>query len=237
MVLPLNLAMTAAEISSCTSLPERLAWMACQFSPWGEGISNVPKELPPGVMLILNDRFPCQGHSADLTAWQIGDIVNRFECESFLLDFQRPSDPESEAMVRHLIQTLPCPAAVSEAYARDLDCPAFLSPAPLHIPLEEYLKPWNGREIWLETALCQEQVCIRESGTTFMPSFTADGLDGGFFDEALCCRYHTQISDHEINFTLFDTRESLEHKLKKAHSLGVRRAVGLYQELGTFPEG
>ena len=40
------------------------------------------------------------------------------------------------------------------------------------------------------------------------------------------------VSAEEIRFTLFDTRDSLQQKLEKAHSLGVTRAVGLYQELG-----
>ena len=68
MVLPMNLAMTAAEMSSAAPLPEKIAWMACHFSAYSLGITNIPASLPKGAMLILNDRFPCQGHSPGLTA-------------------------------------------------------------------------------------------------------------------------------------------------------------------------
>lgn len=231
MVLPLNLAMTAGEMDRCTSLPEHIAWMACQFSPYAEGIANIPKELPPGAMLILNDRFPCQGHSGSLAAEQLADISARFACKNILLDFQRPADEESKAVIRAILESSPCPVGVSELYAQGLDCPVFLSPAPLHLPLEEHLAPWQGREIWLEAALCQEIATVTETGASFSPQFPTDKLEGGFYDETLCCNYRTQITDGEIRFTLFDSPESLPEKMKKAHSLGVTRAVGLYQEL------
>ena len=232
MVLPLNLAMTPAEMASCHSLPERIAWMACHFSPYSHGLTNIPDALPKGAMLILNDRMACSGHSPGLAAEQLANAVNRLGCESVLLDFQRPADPESEAMVQALVDALPCPVAVTENYAKGLSCPVFLAPPLLHTPLETHLDPWKGREIWLEAALCQEQITVDEKGATYCPQFPPDGLREGFFEEELCCRYQSDVSDKEVRFTLFDTCESLAEKLKKAHSLGVTRAVGLYQELG-----
>lgn len=233
MVLPLNLAMTAAEMSTCRRLPERIAWMACHFSPYGEGLANIPAALPPGSMLILNDRMACSGHSPDLAASQLADAVRRLHCESVLLDFQRPVDPESTVMVRTILATLPCPAAVTASFAEGLSCPVFLSPPPpLHTPLETHLAPWKGREVWLEAALCQEQVTVTESGAQFHPQFPTDDLREGFYEEELCCRYQSRVSDKEVRFTLFDTPETLEKKLDLAQSLGVKRAVGLYQELG-----
>lgn len=229
---PLNLAMTATEMSGCVEFPKHIAWMACQFSPCGQGITNIPKTLPAGAMLILNDRFPCQGHCADLVAHQLAELVGQFSCESILLDFQRPVEEEPEAIVRAIVEARPCPVAVSEGYAKNLSCPVFLSPGPLHIPPEKYLAPWQDREIWLEAALCQEILTVTEKGTAFAPQFPPNFLEGGFFDETLCCFYRTEILEDEIRFTLFDTRDSLSEKLKKAHALGVTRAVGLYQELG-----
>ena len=46
------LAMTAAEIEHSTPLPPNVAWMACHFSPYGAGLSNLPKNLPAGSLLI-----------------------------------------------------------------------------------------------------------------------------------------------------------------------------------------
>ena len=233
MVLPLYLALTAAEISAFSTIDFPFAYMACHFSPYTEGISNIPDFLPSGSLLILNDRLPCQGHSADLVAGQLADAAAQLNCESILLDFQRPAEPESQSMVRKITSTLSCPVAVTEGFAKELSCPVFLSPAPLHLPLADYLLPWKGREIWLEAALCQEEILMTEKGMAHNPIFPTAQLDGGFYDEDLLCCYRAQISKDSIRFTLFDTPESLNQKLELAAKLGVSRAVGLWQELGT----
>ena len=231
MALPMFLAMTAAEMSGSPSLPGQIAWFSCHFSPYTQGITNLPDSLPAGSMLILDDRFPCQGHSGSLVAGQLEEVIQRLGCGSLLLDLQRPGNPEAEAVVERILETVSCPTALSEAYARDHDCPVFLSPALLHVPLETHTAPWAGREIWLEAALCQEEILLTEAGVQYLPRFPMDSPKGGFFDDTLCCRYRIETTEDHIRFHLFDTRESLDTKLKKAHSLGITRAVGLYQEL------
>ena len=234
MALPLYLAMTASEMSSTDGFPPHFSYMACHFSPYSQGLSNLPEHLPDRSMLILNDNFPCQGHSPGLVVQQLSGVMEKFCCESLLLDFQRPPEPEAEAMVSAILQALPCPTAVTPEFATDHHGPVFLPPCPLHIPLEEYLTPWKSRELWLEAALCQESAIVSKDGAVFCPHFPAEGLEDGFYDEGLACRYHVEVSPESITFTLFDARDSLSKKLEKAHSLGVSRAVGLWQELGTF---
>lgn len=230
MVLPLYLAMTGAEMSAAGTTPH-FAWMACHFSPYGQGLTNIPRSMPEGSMLILNDRVPCQGHSPSLAAQQLAEAADRFACGSVLLDFQRPVTPETAALADAILKAVPCPAAISDGYAANYDCAVFLSPCPLHQTLEEYLLPWTGRELWLEAALCQEQIRVTGTGTEFSAQFPPDGLDGGFADEQLFCRYTVESGKAEVRFTLFDTPETLLKKLDKAGSLGVRQAVGLYQQL------
>lgn len=237
MVLPRYLAMTAAEIIGIPNPSFPFAYMACQFSPYTEGLANVPDFLPQGSILMLNDRMPCQGHSADLVVNQLQQAVDRCGCESVLLDFQRPPEPESLWIVKQITTCLSCPVAVTEGFATDLSCPVVLLPAPLHIPLQNYLLPWQGREIWLEAALCQEEISVTQKGSRFLQRFPTDGLTDGHFDEQLCCNYKTVVEDNCVTFTLFDTHESLEKKLNLAGELGVVRTVGLYQELGTFLTG
>lgn len=232
MALPLNIAMTAAEISSCDHISGQIAWMACHFSPGSQGLSNLPATLPPSSMLILNDREPLQGHSPSLVAQQLCHAVEALECESVLLDFQRPPGPESTEIVQAILEALPCSVAVSEGFAPSLTCPVFLPPPPLHIPLKTYLVPWQGQEIWLEAALCQETVTVTKNGTSYAAQFPRDIFDGGWYDEQLLCRYTTSITPEVISFTLFDTPDTLSRKLSVAEVLGVVRAVGLYQELG-----
>ena len=237
MALPLYLAMTAAEISSSDILPGRCAYMACHFSPYTQGLSNIPDALPPGSVLIVNDRLPCQGHSPDLVTGQLEYAVARLHCESVLLDFQRPPDSESETMISKIVRSLPCPVAVTEGFARNVGCAVFLSPAPLHIPLPNQLDPWHDREIWLEATLGQECIAITNQGACIASQFPPDGLSEGFYEEALCCHYRTEVDRNKILFTLFETPESLVKKLTFAASLGVTRAIGLWQELGTFQTG
>ena len=231
MALPLYLAMTASEISAYDPFPTNFAYMACHFSPYSQGLSNLPASLPEKAMLILNDNFPCQSHCPGLVAQQLLETVEKFHCESLLLDFQRPHSPEIEQMVQAIQTALPCPLALPPAYAPNCDGPVFLPPCPLHIPLEEYLSCWSGREIWLEAALCQEDVRITSEGSVYIPHFPSDGLQGGFFDQTLCCNYRSEIEEDAICFTLFDTNESLCKKLDRAQALEVNRAVGLWQEL------
>lgn len=237
MVLPLNLAMTPSEIATTAALPERISWMSCHFCPYTEGITNIPEALPEGAMLILTDRENCSGHSRNLVSQQLLDTVQHLHCESVLLDFQRPPNPELEAMVAAIVQALPCPVAVTEHYAAGLNCPVFLPPCPLHISMEDYLTPWHNREIWLEAALSQETITVTEGGSVFTPVYSMDSPSGGFYHQKLRCRYHTALYYDRILFTLFDTPETLEEKLEVALRLGVSRAVGLYQELGGFLTG
>ena len=232
MALPLYLAMTAAEMSSISQIPPYFAYMACHFSTYSQGLSNLPAALPEKSVLILNDNFPCQGHSPGLVADQLNSIIDSFHCESLLLDFQRPPCPETAQMISTIISAASRPVAVSAGHGADWGGPIFLPPCPLHIPLEDYLKPWSGRKIWLEAALCQEDVCVTAEGTAFIPHFPTDHLEGGFYDDSMRCQYHIKEQHDSITFTLFDTPESLEKKLSLAQALGISRAVGLWQELG-----
>ena len=233
MVLPLYLAMTGREIIAEKQPIPRCAYMACHFSPYSQGLTNLPTSLPPGSILILNDRMPCDGHSADLVAHQLQDAVAHFGCESLLLDFQRPPTEDALQVVRCILETLSCPVAVTEGFDIGDGCPVLLAPAPLHVSLAEYLAPWQNREVWLEAALCQQEIRISKTGTEIQSFFPTDGFTDGFYDESLCCRYRCKTEPDCITFTLFDTPETLPLKLELAHSLGVTRGVGLWQELGT----
>ena len=235
MALPLYLAMTASEMSSIPPIPANFAYMACHFSPYSQGLSNLPSSLPPGSILILNDNFPCQGHSPGLVADQLKETADTFLCESILLDFQRPPCAETEQLITSIVSTISVPVVISSGHGKNRNGPVFLPPCPLHIPLAEYLAPWKNREIWLEAALCQEEVTVSKEGATFTSQFPPHGLDGGFYDEELCCNYRICKDKKSITFTLFDTPDSLNKKLSRAHFLGVSHSVGLWQELGNVP--
>ena len=117
MGISLYLAMTAAEISACDTLPDMLAYMACHFSPYSTGLSNIPGSLPPESVLILNDRTPICGHDPKLITYQLTQALDELQCKGLLLDFQRPGCEESAVLAKQLINEVPCPVGLSAAYA------------------------------------------------------------------------------------------------------------------------
>ena len=175
--------------------------------------------LPPaGVLPVITDFHPLTEEALDrlcrlAASW-----------DRAVLDFEGPPTPAAQALPGRL----PCPAAAPPGYG---DGPVFLPPAPLHVPLENYLAPWQGREIWLEAALQQQTVTVTGEGIRVDPAIPAD-QDGGYYSRELCCRFTQEIREDRVIFTLFDTRQTLSDKLDRAQELGVHAALGLYRELG-----
>jgi len=231
MAIPLYLAMTAAEFRNCTQLPPHPAWMACHFSPYGTGLTNLPGDLPKGSLLILNDRTPVHGHDPTLIALTLKELVHKWNCSGLLLDFQRPGCKQTEVIVQELAG-LDFPVAVSEPYAACSEGSVFLSTPPLRKPLEGYLAPWRGREIWLEAGLVGEIATVTETGTAFAPLPPGEKPDCPHKDDALFCHYRADTFSQEITFTMQRTQEDLDQLLCYGEELGIRQAVGLYQELG-----
>ena len=225
------LAMTASEIAAASPLPPQIAWMACHFSPYGMGLSNQPHKLPKGSLLILNDRTPIHLHDPLLVACQLSSLLQRLSCAGLLLDFQRPGCEEQGTLCAFLADTLPYPVAISSLYARYADSPVFLPAAPCHIPLEKYIAPWRGREIWLELALDCQELLLTPQGCQVHSIPRQEVSDSFHADERLHCRYRSQVTPSEAKFTLLRTREDLTGLITHAEELGVTTTVGLYQEL------
>ena len=233
MEIPRFLAMTGAEFAFCKEKPAHIAWMACHFSPYGTGLSNLPEDLPAGSMLILNDRIPICGHDADRIAHELCDTVSSLECDGILLDLQRSGCPENRNVAEAVLSFAHVPVGVSHLYAEGLDCPVFLPPPDLDVPLRNHLAPWDGREIWLEAALDTARFKVTEKGCTSLPYALPMGQP--FRDESLCCTYTYTIADTAAIFSLWRTPEDLTALLEQAGEMGVTRAIGLYQQLKEGP--
>lgn len=231
MSFPCYLAMTAAEFSSAQTFPPHIAWMACHFSSYGTGLSNFPKALPPGSILIINDRTPVQGHSPqDITA-QLKDFISAFTPDGVLLDFQRPGIDETAKIAAALTESLPCPVGVTAHYAAELHCPVFLPPPPLYLPPEKYFSQWENRDIWLEAALENQCITLTETGSqlTDLPFCSLE--EPNFTEEKSFCRYNIHIEKDSVHFTMSRDAASLEALLKRAMELGITKVIGLYQQL------
>lgn len=225
------LAMTAAEIASCGRLPPGLGYMACHFSPSGTGLSDCPDSLPQGAMLILNDCLPVRGHDPKHVTAQLRELVETLQCGSVLLDFERQGSKEAARMAGAIAEGLPCPVGVSAQYARELECAVFLPPVPQDTPLPEHLAPWAGREIWLEAALDSMVITLTPEGASLTRQTFPEDPSPVHYDARLHCHYQIQVGD-SVRFAFRRRPEDLDTLLAEAEALGVRRAVGLYQELG-----
>lgn len=225
------LAMTLGEISSCAALPEKIAWMACHFSPYGLGLSNLPRSLPPNSLLILDDITPIRGHDPHIILQQLTQYLHTCPCEGVLLDFQRADAEETENLVQVLTEGLPCPVGVSHYYAKGGSFPIFLPPIPLSTEPQSHFAPWKDREIWLEVAMDALEITVTEQGASFVPVISPPPTASGFADERLCCHYKTEILGDNVKFLLWRTEEDLENLMEFGKSLGVTHFVGLYQEL------
>ena len=99
------------------------------------------------------------------------------------------------------------------------------------VPLESYLKPWQGQPVWLETALEGQTITLTKHGAAFEANTASDFLPA-HADAALHCHYHIRQEENALIFHTWRTPEDLKQLLTEAEALGVTLGVGLYQELG-----
>lgn len=223
------LAMTAAEMMGGAALPEKTAWMACHFSPYSTGLCNLPAALPPGSLLILNDRTPIHGHDPERVCRELGEALEGLRCAGLLVDFQNPPRRESTELVGYLAQHLKFPLGIPPGYSAE-GTAVFAPPVPTDTPAAAYLEKWRGKQIWLELALEGQTITLTESGAAYgINSFPAD--TSAMADEVLHCHYSIEEKPDAIVFRTWRTRQDLAGLLSDAERLGVTLSVGLYQEL------
>ena len=227
------LAMTAAEYAFCENRPHSIAWMACHFSPYSTGLSNLPEELPPGSVLCLNDRTPICGHDPILIAGQLEQCMDRFQCSALLLDLQRWPCEETERFLEVLLEALTCPPVLTAHWAEKFTCPVFLPPCPLHRPLEAHIKPWSGRDLWLELERSGETLVLSADGCQESVLNPRELPESGMQDRTLNCSYDIEILPDCARFRLWRSRKNLSDFLEEAENLGVSGTLGLYQEFGS----
>ena len=177
--------------------------MACHFSLYGTGLSNLPETLPPGSMLILNDRIPVHSHDPELILTQLHSLAERFRPDCILLDFQRGNDPQTARIAAALDGFSDCPLGVSDLYAEPLNGPVFLPPPPPDCLPERWFAPWEGRELWLEAALDYEIVALTETGQhREFPGYTAPPEDC-FPAPGLFSRSRIRLTDSAVKFHFY----------------------------------
>ncbi len=228
---PLYLAMTSAEFFACEQKPAHIAWMACHFSPYGTGLSDLPRTLPAQSLLIVNDRIEPHCHDPAQIAQQLLACTRELSCAGVLLDFQRSGDPLTQAVVNAVCDALSCPVAATQAYAMQRPCAVFLPPPPPSVTLSAYFSEWSGRELWLEAAADRETLCLTENGCTTASDTLKEICTPIHRDSTLMCHYRFQTGTDSATFLLYRTADDLHELLRAAEPFGVSCAVGLWQAL------
>ncbi len=226
------LAMTAAEMAGASPLPPRAAWMACHFSPYSTGLTNLPQRMPKDSLLILNDRTPIHGHDPQRVCAELKMALARFGCSGLLVDFQNAGSKEASALTQYLAKNLDCPIALTPEY-RTEGAAVFLPPVPTDTRLTDYLAPWAGQAVWLDTTLEGQTITLSEKGAAYAQNLHPDELPCQE-DQALHCHYSIRLEKNAAVFHTWRTREDLAALLKEADGWGVHVSVGLYQEFGTW---
>ena len=224
------LAMRSEEFDAFEHPSAKPGWLDCHFSSEGPGLSGLPHVLPPGSLLVLTDQLSFRDHDPDLITEQLHQTVTTLDCAGILLDFEKMEQEELPALANILVSSLPCPVAVSELYAREIDCPVFISPCPHHVPLSEHIAPWAGRKIWLDLARNAEVIEITSSGTIVSPDPREDIQCDEHWDKNLHCHYHIEITGNSVRFMLRRAKEDMIALLQEAKKLGIQNCIGLYQE-------
>lgn len=233
MTLPVYLAMTGSEFTSCCPQNYYPAWMACHFSPYSRGLSNFPPTLPQNSLLIVNDYVPQNGHDKDVITQQLMQLLSYGKIQKVLLDFQRPKSDVLTTLTKQLVNTLPCPVCVTKQYAEENDCPILVPPIDPHIPLECAFNNYGGRELWLELSYSPETVSVTGKGAV-----VSDGImscpSPEHWESSLNCHYKFAWKDETAVFYLYRTANDLISLLNASRDYNVTCGIGLYQEL--FPK-
>lgn len=218
-------AVTKEELPKAMDSNLSLAYFSCWFSLEG-ALENLPQRLPKGSLLMLDDRNPPPGGKLQNITQTLSWLIQKFACRGLILDFQRPGLPENHAIARAL-QALPCPVAVTPPYAPE-NCPVFVPPiAPYETPAE-WLKAYQGREIWLELALDSACLQLTRDGCQLLPQ--SGYAQAPFYSEELHSHYGIRIKSGKAQFNFQRTKKCLPPLLEQGKALGVTLAVGLYRE-------
>ncbi len=233
MGLPIYLAFTSGELPASKTSGYSPAWLSCHFSSHGNGLSNLPEELPPGALILIDDSLLPRGHCPEMICCQLNALIEKNAAGGIILDFQRGYDQETAQVVRVLQDRITCPVAVTAAYAKESDGPVWLPPIPPNIVPGRYLSAFKGREIWLELSPSFIQITLTQSGASqreeaFSPN------EAVLSDKKLFCHYTYQVFEDKVTFFLCRTQEDICSLIRQAESLGVRKAVGIYRELVAY---
>ncbi len=210
-------------------MPPKPAWMACRFAADGPGLENLPSQLPPGAVLMVDDSRPPAHHNPEQIAQEVLHAARQFQCRSVLLDFQKPDHPKTRKIAEAILEKIP-DAVLSLPYAHS-DCGVFLPPVPLTVSPEDYLLPYNDRAIWLETTVDAQKITVTADGATTAPCPPIADEQLRHYEASLFCHYNVELQEDSAVFHLQRTKEDLLKLISQAPPQV--HCIGFYEELYT----
>ena len=231
MVLPLYLAMTGREILAAQPSASRCAYMACHFSPYGLGLSNLPKALPEGAVILLSDRIPPGGHDAEVVVAQLEELVRQFQPKAIVLDLETAGNGFCRELAVKCSGISGAEITVAAAYAKDLPCSVFVGAGALWTPAEKLLKPWQGRKLWVEAVLQRGLVTVTDQGAGYEELPWEPPEEELPVDEDLQVAYRIRQTKDAVEVMLWRGKEQLPKWMEKLEQLGAEGFLGLYQQL------
>ncbi len=235
MSIPLFLAITPAEFAHLPELPNPLAWMSVRLSLTSPGLSNVPSQLPPGSLIIFDDKTPWSGHSVELVCKEMTTLLLNTKAYGLLLDFERAPTPETILLVKALSQCckeIGIPLAAPEGYGGDESVAVFTSPFPCWKKPTETSN--DHRALWLDASPTAHALRITQDHAVGIalpyPPETPPEEDQIHWDESLHCAYWTDFDGDGLVITMYRTPEKTTELLAELPSSPFRLAVGVWRE-------
>ena len=220
MAIPVYLAMTPEEIQSVHKIPQNVAyWHSLDF----------PAQPSRDSLLVFTDEEEFRPSNAGIIAEDLVASAKSLHCRGILLDFQHENRHENSALVTEL-EARRYPFAASALYAENRNCAVFLPPVPLTATLADYIRPWQGREIWLELAMDGLRIAVTAQDSQEYYLSHASSLNKAHIDWKMHCHYSIETREDTAVFTLWRTKQDIEAMISEVSALPVRLAVGLWQE-------
>ena len=240
----LFLAVTPAEASNCRGYRVPLVHVAYAV---GDGGRLMRSELPRGTrggLLGLSDRCAgslpetsplCRAIAGECSAHRFGGVFADFEgavCEDRLSFLSRLG-----AMLAQSGRLLYVPERFAVPEASILVCTA-LSGGTLRERLSDAVARYGANRVALD---CQRLAmdfllpCRSGEGTPLTPDELSSLRErcgaAVFFSEELCANYFSYQQNGRAHFVLFDTAETLRHKLRLGRERGMETAFLMYPEV------
>lgn len=205
---------------------------------------RLPLSTRRGLLVLRDQTVPKQG-DFNLLVRQLLQECSRRAYAGVIADFEHAPTKDRLTVLLTLLPALTrmgLPLAVPESYGPHMPDNAkilvssAISGGSITERLGSAVQTWPGR-VWLELRRLMMDFtlpCPSGEGTALTKA-ELDGLQAAhpgisFFSSELGCHYFTYQEGPQAHFVLFDTANSLHHKLVLAQSMGIDTAVLLYPE-------